>query len=108
MAPSAISTRGKLELELVALPDLERRPSRFGDSLSYFVGGREIAHFHGDSRMDLRLTRSEIRRLQASHALDHRIKTRGSYAEWAAIQVREDSDIPFILSLVEAAIRANS
>jgi hypothetical protein len=103
-----MSVREELERRLFALPDLERRPSRYGHSMSYFVGGREIAHFHGDTRMDLRLTKEGIRRLKSEQALDHRVRTRGSSAEWAEVHVAELTDIPYALSLVEEAIRANS
>jgi hypothetical protein len=103
-----MSVREELERRLLALPDLERRPSRNGDSMSYFVGGREIAHFHGDTRMDLRLTKEGIRRLKSEQALDHRVRTRGPSAEWAEVHVAELTDIPYALSLVEEAIRANS
>jgi hypothetical protein len=103
-----MSVREELERRLSALPELEKRPSRYGDSKSYFVGGREIAHFHGDSRMDLRLTKEEIRRLKSEQALDRRVRTRGPSAEWAEIHVTELKDIPYAISLVEEAIRANS
>ncbi len=102
------SVRDELERRLSALPDLEKRPSHYGDSKSYFVGSREIAHFHGDSRMDLRLTKEEIRRLKSERALDHRVRTRGSSAEWAEVHVTALNDIPYAISLVEEAIRANS
>ena len=92
----------------MALPGLERRPSRYGDSLSYFVGDREIAHFHGESRMDVRLTKGEIRRLKSEQGLDNRVRTRGASAEWAEVHVTELKDIPYAISLVEEAIRANS
>jgi hypothetical protein len=108
MSQAPVSIRAELERRLSSLPDLERRPSRYGDSLSYFVGGREIAHFHGDSRMDVRLTREEIRRLKSEQALDHRVRTRGPSADWAEVHVTELKDIPYAISLVEEAIRANS
>jgi len=103
-----MSIREELERRLTALPGLEKRPSRYGDAKSYFVGGREIAHFHGDTRMDVRLTKEEIRRLKSEGTLDHRVRTRGSSAEWAEVHVTDSKDIPYALSLVEEAIRANS
>lgn len=103
-----MSVREELERRLAALSGLEKRPSRYGYSKSYFVGDREIAHFHGDSRMDLRLTKAEIGRLKSERALDHRVRTRGPSAEWAEVHVAELTDIPYAISLVEEAIRANS
>jgi hypothetical protein len=89
------------------LPELAHRPSRYGDALSYFVGNREIAHFHGDGRMDVRLTKERIRELKEKGTLDSRVKTRGPSANWAAVQVSQPSDIPYAIQLVEEAIRAN-
>ena len=103
-----MSVRASLERSLSALPELERRPSRYSDSDSYFVGDREIAHFHRDSRMDVRLTKEAIRRLKSERALDHRVRTRGPSAEWAEVRVGEEKDIPYAIYLVEEAIRANS
>jgi hypothetical protein len=104
------SARPRLELErqLTVLPGLEKRPSRHGDSMSYFVGDREIAHFHGETRMDVRLTKEGIHRLKSERALDARFRTRGPSAEWAEVHVTEMKDIPYAVSLVEEAIRANS
>jgi hypothetical protein len=89
------------------LPGLAHRPSRYGDALSYFVGDREIAHFHGDGRMDVRLTKDRIRELKQEGTLDGRVKTRGASANWAAVRVSQASDVPYAIRLVEEAIRAN-
>jgi hypothetical protein len=108
MTRAQVPVREELERKLTALPGLEKRRSRYGDSMSYFVGDREIAHFHGDSRMDVRLTKEEIRRLRSEGALDPRVRTRGPSAEWAEVHVLGLKDVPYAVSLVEEAIRANS
>jgi hypothetical protein len=105
---ASMSVRNELERRLERYPRLERRPSRFGDSHSYFVGGREIAHFHGDERMDLRLTRERIRELKAEGALDPRVKTRGPSADWAAVRLVEPGDVALALQLMDEAMRANA
>lgn len=104
----AMLVRAELERRLRDLPLLTRRKSRFGDSQSYFVADREIAHFHGDERMDVRLTKERIRELKADGALDARVRTRGPSAEWASVRVADARDLPFVVHLVEEAIRANS
>jgi hypothetical protein len=103
-----MTVREALETRLQRLPFLTRRKSRFGDSHSYFLADREIAHFHGDERMDVRLTRERIRELRSDGALDPRIKTRGPSADWATVRVVEERDISLAVELVEDAIRANS
>ncbi|HTP53866.1 MAG TPA: luciferase family protein [Thermoplasmata archaeon] len=101
------SVRAELERRLVGLPGLDRRPSRWGERPAYFVGEREIAHFHGDLRMDVRLTKELIRERTKEHAFDERVRTRGPSAEWASVTVASVRDIPLALALVEDAIRAN-
>lgn len=103
-----MSARAQLEESLQRVPGLVRRPSRYGDAYSYFVGDREIAHFHGDGRMDVRLTKERIREMKAEGPLDPRIRTRGPSAEWAAVQVQSPRDLPLALQLVEEAMRANA
>jgi hypothetical protein len=103
-----MSVREELERRLAEIPGLTHRASRWGHSLAYFVGDREIAHFHGDGRMDVRLTKERIRELKAEHRLDGRVKTRGPSAEWAAVALSTPKDLPLALSLVEDAMRANA
>lgn len=102
------SIRSRLETMLLELPGLERRKSRFGDGHSYFAGSREIAHFHGDGRMDIRLTREVIRARKADGGFDGPVRTRGPSAEWASVSLDEAGDLPYVVSLLEEALRANA
>lgn len=103
-----MTVKEELERRLAALPGLVGRPSRYGHGVAFFTGGREIAHFHGTDRMDVRLTREEIRRRKAEGAFDPRVRTRGPSADWVEVHVEEARDIPYAVSLVEEAVRANA
>jgi hypothetical protein len=103
-----MSVRQELEVQLAEIPGLERRRSRHGDSFSYFLADREIAHFHGDGRMDLRLTKERIRELRADGAIAPRVKVGGPSANWVAIRLASARDIALAMSLIDEAIRANS
>jgi Luciferase len=103
-----MSVREELEQELARIPGLVRRPSRWGREHAYFVGDREIAHFHKDGRMDVRLTKELIRERKVEHALDERVHTRGPSAEWASVTLSTPTDLPLAISLVEEAMRANA
>lgn len=103
-----MTVREELEARLRAIEGLSRRASRHGDSFSYFVADREIVHFHGDERMDVRLTRERVRLHEAEAPFDRRVTTRGPSAHWVAVQVRESRDIALALELVDEAIRANA
>ncbi len=104
LAPASL--RGELERRLGQLPGLIRRASPYSDS--YFVADREIAHFHGESRIDVRLTKERIPELKSAGFLDSRVKTRGPSADWVALRVEARTDIDYALELVEAALCANS
>ena len=102
-----MSAREVLERRLTEIPELTRRRSRYGDSQSYFVGDREIAHFHGDERLDVRLTKEVIREHKAQRDFDERIQTRGPSAEWVVVRILGERDIPLAVSMVSEAVRAN-
>jgi hypothetical protein len=103
-----VSVRGELEAKLVQVPGLTRRLSRWGNGHAYFVADREIAHFHGNERMDVRLTKEVIRERKDGDGFDARVRTRGPSAEWASVRVTGPRDLPFAISLVEDAVRANA
>lgn len=103
-----MSIRATLEARLTEVPGLDQRRSRYGHGGAYFVGEREVAHFHGENRMDVRLTREVIREHKARGPMDPRVRTRGSSADWVEVRVSETSDLAYALSLVEEAARANA
>ena len=100
--------RSELEQRLAEIPGLKRGPSRFGHESAYFAGGREVAHFHGEERMDVRLTRERIRERASEGGFDERVRTRGASADWVEVRVTRRQDFPLALSLVEEAVRANA
>ena len=105
---TSMPVRDDLERKLMEIPGLTRRPSRWGHTYAYHVGDREIAHFHGDQRLDVRLTKERIRELKSEGGLDERVRTRGASAEWASVSVREARDVAFAVYLVQEAVHANS
>jgi len=103
----AAQLRAQLERQIANLPGVEERPSRYGHGRSFAAGGREIAHFHGDERLDVRLTRAEIRARKRAGGLDGRLMSRGSSSDWVEIRIVGAPDVAFALSVVEEAVRAN-
>ncbi len=90
---------------LLALPDLELRPSRFGGAEALWLGRREVAHFHGEAELDVRLTRAAIRARRAELAADPRVTTRGS-SDWLAFRFAAPDDLERALELVRLACQA--
>lgn len=102
-----MSVRDELERRLPEISGVARRPSRRGPGHTYFAGDREVARFHGDQRLDVRLTRVRIRRQVSDRGFDERVRTRGRFADWVAVRVAGLHDLPPALSFVEEAVRAN-
>ncbi len=86
---------------------LSLEPSRWHDEPAYWYRGMEILHFHGDSEVDLRLTRREIAANRASLREDARVRWRTSPSDWLTLNVGEQDDVQFVVELVKAAMKAN-
>jgi hypothetical protein len=103
-----VSVRDEIDRRLLAIPGVRRKASRWGSEPAYYVGDREIAHFHRDGRMDVRLTRELIRERRATGGLDPRVRVRGPAADWVAVTASDVSDSALVVALVEDAVRANA
>ena len=107
--PHRLSAREELDRRIAGISELARRaPSRFGHGFAYFVGNREVAHFHGDERMDIRLTRQVIRERVSEGAWDERVRTRGPSADWVTVRLERPTDVALAIALLEDAVRANA
>jgi hypothetical protein len=103
-----MSVRGEIERRLTSIPGLTPRESRYGHGLAFYVGRREVVHFHGDQRMDVRLTAEVIRRRKSEGGLDDRVTPEGGAPNWVKVRVSEARDIALAVVLAEEAVRANT
>lgn len=93
---------------LLAGASLIEATSRFDPTKrAFFLGDREVLHFHGPDEIDLRLTRREISARRAALRADARIELRASTSDWLLVKGRTAADARAALALVEIAIRAN-
>jgi Family of unknown function (DUF5519) len=97
--------REGIERRLAEIAGVVRRADRRGHGYAYYAGDQEIAHFHGDERLDVRLTRDGIRQRRSDGGFDARVRTRGPSAEWVAVRVMGEQDFPLVISLVQEAVR---
>lgn len=91
----------------LSTPGSEERPSRWQESPSLWVDGREIMHFEGEAAIDLRLTRRTIRELSASLKEDPRVELRRGTSDWLTVSVATPADVDFALELIARAVEAN-
>lgn len=88
---------------LGAIPGVTAGRSRFAARTrrAWFVGGREFAHLHSTSVLDLRLPR----RLQIELRSDRRARFRARPSEWVEIEFRSTKDVADIVALASIASR---
>ncbi len=103
-----MSVRGDIERRLTALPGLTPRESRYGHGLAFYVGHREVVHFHGDERLDVRLTAGVILRRRREGGFDGRVTPEGGAPNWVKVRVSRPRDIALAVALAEEAVRANA
>lgn len=103
-----MSVRGDIERRLTAVPGLTPRDSRYGHGLAFYVGRREVVHFHGEDRMDVRLTAEVIQRRTREGRFDARVTPEGGAPNWVKVRVSGPSDVALAVVLAQEAVRANA
>ncbi|MDZ4083095.1 MAG: DUF5519 family protein, partial [Bdellovibrionales bacterium] len=94
----------KLKIDLVKklgqIPGLEDRPSKIGSGSALYFKNKEIAHFHNDHEIDIRLTKKVIRKEGLNHPSDSQIhKHRSPSSEWIEIRFHKAEDVAEIIRL---------
>lgn len=102
-----MSVRADIERRLAAVPGLAPRESRYGHGLAFYVGRREVVHFHGDERMDVRLTAEITLRRRREVRFDDRVRPEGGAPNWVRVRLSGPSDVALAVDLAEEAVRAN-
>jgi hypothetical protein len=92
-----------LRERVFALGDVDEAPSRFGGTgLAFRRGARELAHFHPDAEIDIRLPRPQQRALRG----DPSARPRPSPSDWIAYRLDSRADVERAFELVKAAWEA--
>src|SRR5437899_13023187 len=88
---STVNTTDRLCAALAAIPEAEVGTSRFGsgDNPAWSIAGREFAHLHSASRIDLRLPRSLRAKLRSAP----RAHFRKGRSEWLEFEFNSPADI---------------
>jgi hypothetical protein len=103
-----MSVREDIERRLGRVPGLAARESRYGHGLAFYVGRREVIHFHGEERMDVRLTAEVIQRRKREGVVDDRVRPEGGAPNWVKVRVTEARDVALAVVLAEEAVRSNA
>lgn len=70
---------------IAAIDGVIEAPSRYKESLAYWVNGKEIAHFESEEFLDIRLTRAEIRARRAELKASPAVELRPSTSDWITV-----------------------
>lgn len=85
-------------------PDLEVALWKDTDLSCVFYKGKELAHFHGDDVLDIRLSPKIIREEGLPRAVSADIHpNRSQNSRWIGVQFGNTDDIERVLKLVERA-----
>lgn len=103
-----MNLKKELLARLLEHPELEWKKSRFSKAESFFLGKREIAHFHAGNEIDIRLTRKEIRKQGWTKTEDKRIHLRSASTDWMEVRFSCEEDLDFAQKIVSAAVKANA
>ncbi|MBK7960642.1 MAG: DUF5519 family protein [Bdellovibrionales bacterium] len=97
--------RSELVKKLERIPGLEDRPSKVAGGSAIFYRDKEIAHFHNDNEIDIRLTKKVIRKEGLNHPTDSKIhKHRAPSSEWIEIRFRKSKDVDEVVRLFKFAL----
>jgi hypothetical protein len=97
--------RSDLVKKLEKIPGLEDRPSKVAGGSAIFYKNKEIAHFHDDNEIDVRLTKKVIRAEGLNHPAGSKIhKHRSPSSEWIEIRFHKAKDLDEVVRLFKLAL----
>lgn len=102
-----MNLKSELQARILNNGEIELRKSRFSDVEAFFVGTREIAHFHDKKEIDVRVTKAMIKKMGFLKSNDSRVHVRSASSDWVEVKFSKESDLNFILEIVDIAAREN-
>jgi hypothetical protein len=98
--------RKQLIEKLEQIPGLEDRPSKVAGGSAIFYEDKEIAHFHDDNEIDIRLTKKLIRSEGLTHPKDSKFhKSRSITSNWLEIKFHSPKDVDQVVRLFKLALQ---
>jgi hypothetical protein len=98
----------ELVQKLEKIPGLENRPSKVAGGSAIFYRNKEIAHFHHDNEIDIRLTKKVIRQEGLNHPTDSDFHHhRSPQSEWIEVRFRKTADIDEVIRLFKLGLKSS-
>ena len=96
----------ELVKKLTEINGLEDKPSKVAGGSALFFRGKEIAHFHNNNEIDVRLTKKIIRKEGLSHFEDSKFhKHRSPNSEWIELRYRRQEHLAEVVRLIKLALK---
>jgi hypothetical protein len=89
---------------LLRIDGIVESPGIFYDEDAFWVNGKQIAHFHGDDAMEIRLTKKVISELRARLRTEAGVTLRAGSSDWITVALE---DTALIRELAERAAAAH-
>lgn len=92
--------RARLRKGLLDQPGVTEQKSKFSGNQAFHVDGKEFAHFHSDSVLDVRVPRAHQKALKD----DPRVTFRPRPADWIEFEYATDEDVDTVLRLAREGL----
>lgn len=97
--------KAQLIEKLNQITDLESRPSKVAGGSAIFYKGKEIAHFHNNNEIDVRLTKKVIKSEGLTHPTDSKFHHRTPSSEWIELRFRRSHHLNEVVRLFKLALK---
>jgi hypothetical protein len=101
------SVRRRVRTLLLAIDGVAESAGAFTDAPAFWVNGKEVAHWHGDDALEVRLTKRVISEQRARLKADPRIELRRNASDWLTINLGSPKDVDLVAELAELAAAAH-
>lgn len=82
---------------LMTFPSVVEKPNMFGTKLAYFFREREFAHFHSESQLDIKISKTEAAEI-AAQAMENPFSS-----DWILFNINSEQDARKALLLLKRA-----
>lgn len=92
--------------ELKEIEGVTAQPSPVSGGTALFYRGKEFAHFHHETEIDLRLTKKIIQAMGLSHpegSVHH--PTRGAGSPWIEVRYQDNAGVRSTVELIRIAVK---
>jgi hypothetical protein len=96
-----------IRAQLLRIEGVVESAGVFTDGDAFWVNATEIAHFHDDDVIELRITKRAFSEHRERLKADPRIRRHSSSSDWIDVRFEKPADVAFVAELAELAAAAH-